>query len=297
MSIRAYEFLKDKFNTTKPIRGRSEDVRPWGDRRRDWEQVICRVQSDGQCAYGARMHNTDVMLVLPNGNILFNIDGWHTPTTAAFMNSLHHGFYVNKQYNKLWLQRHVGTEKFCAVLDKPTLVVWDTTNPDPERHYYRLAEPSTAKQKVIDPVKAKAERAKIKPFKDYAASMLKLSDGRVSAELMDMHIQQRQNFWQSHTTLCGVEISTHEMYRLDMANSTRDVMYYAMQVTDPDAQLELFPKLFVIFARGCDAKRSTDEYNEYDPKSIIAKIDKFITKHTDVYKYKEVTITKPIKLA
>jgi hypothetical protein len=294
MSIRLYEQMKEKFNETKPIRGRSTEVRPWGDRRRDWEQVICRVQSDGQCAYGARMHSTDVMLVLPNGNIVYDCGGWATPTTAAFMANLLFGFYVHKQYNNLWLQRSVGTEQFCALLNKPTLVIWDTTNPNYE--HYRLAEPSVAKQKVIDPIKAKAERAKIKPFKDYASNVLKLSDGCVSAELMDKYVENGKYFWQSHTTLCSVEVSTHEMYRLDMTNSTRDVMYYAMQVTDPDAQLELFPRLFVMFARGCDAIRTNDEYNEYDPKSILAKIDKFITKHTDVYKYKEVTITKPIKL-
>lgn len=294
MSIRAYEFLKDKFNRTKPIRGRSEDVRPWGDRRRDWEQVICRVQSDGQCAYGARMHSTDVMLVMANGNIIYNTGGWHTPTTAAFMNSLHHGFYVNKQYSKLWLQRHVGTEVFCALLDKPTLVIWDTTNPNYE--HYRLAEPSTALQKVIDPIKAKAERAKIKPFKDYVRNMLKLSDGRVSAELMDKYIFERKNFWHSRTTLFDTEISMHEMYRLDFNDRTKEIVHFAMRVTDPDQQFEVFPQLFVMFARGCDAIRTNDEYNEYDPKSVLAKIDRFITKHTDVYKYKEVTITKPIKL-
>lgn len=296
MSIRLYEQMKARYNETKPIRGRSVEVRPWGDRRRDWEQVICRVQSDGQCAYGARMHSTDVMLVLPNGNIIYNTDGWHTPTTAAFMATLLFGFYVHKQYSKLWLQRHVGTEQFCALLDKPTLVIWDTTNPDPEKHYYRLAEPSTAMQKVIDPVKAKAERAKIKPFKDYAASMLKLSDGRVSTELMDKYIQSRQNFWQSHTILFGAEISTHEMYRLDFNERTKEIVHFAMRITDPDQQFEIFPQLFVMFVRGCDAIRSTGEYNEYDPKIVLAKIDRFITKHTDVYKYKEVVITKPIKL-
>jgi hypothetical protein len=295
MSIRLYEQMKARYNETKPIRGRSTEVRPWGDRRRDWEQVICRVQSDGQCAYGARMHSTDVMLVLPNGNILFNIDGWHTTTTAAFMGTLLFGFYVNKQYSKLWLQRNVGTENFCAVLDKPTLVIWDTTKPNYE--HYRLAEPSTAKQKVIDPIKAKAERAKIKPFKDYATSMLKLSDGRVSTELMAMHIQKSRSFWEGNATLFDTEIGIYQMYRLDFNERTKEIIHAAMRTTDPDAQLELFPKLFVMFARGCDALRSTDEYNEYDPKSIIAKIDKFITKHTDVYKYKEVTITKPIKLA
>ena len=35
-----YENFKRKYENTKPIRGRSVDVRPIGARRRDWEQVV-----------------------------------------------------------------------------------------------------------------------------------------------------------------------------------------------------------------------------------------------------------------
>ena len=294
MSIRLYEQMKARYNETKPIRGRSIEVRPWGDRRRDWEQVICRVQSDGQCAYGARMHSTDVMLVMANGNILYNTDGWHTPTTASFMATLLFGFYVHKQYNKLWLQRHVGTEVFCAVLDKPTLVIWDTTNPNYE--HYRLAEPSTAMQKVIDPIKAKAERAKIKPFKDYVRNMLKLSDGCVSHELAAQYMVNMERYWDEETTLLGRKFTRNEMHRLDFTVAEVETLSYAMQVTDPDEQLELFPHLFVMFTRGCDVLERNTDYFQYDPKQVIDKVDRFITKHKDVYKHKEVAITKPIKL-
>lgn len=294
MSIRLYEQLKYEYNSVKPIRGRSTEVRPWGDRRRDWEQVICRVQSDGQCAYGARMHSTDVMLVLPNGNIIYNTDGRHTTTTAAFMNQLIHGFYVCKQYNKLWLQRHVGTEQFCAVLDKPTLVIWDTTNPN--NQHYRLAEPSTAKQKVIDPIKAKAERAKIKPFKDYMRNMLKLSDGCVSHELAAQYMTNMERYWGEETTLLSRKFTRNEMHRLDFNDDEVETLSYAMQVTDPNEQLELFPHLFVMFSRGCDVIEKNTDYFQYDPKQMLDKLDRFVTKYKDVYKLKEVTIDRPIKL-
>lgn len=36
----SYKFYEEKYNKTKPIRGRSTDVRPIGERRRDWETII-----------------------------------------------------------------------------------------------------------------------------------------------------------------------------------------------------------------------------------------------------------------
>ena len=43
-----------------------------------------------------------------------------------------------------------------------------------------------------------------------------------------------------------------------------------------------------------------DEYVQYadnpDVKALPKEVDRFITKHKDVYKHKEVAITKPIKL-
>ena len=294
MSIRLYERMKEHFNEVKPIRGRNVEVRPWGDRRRDWEQVICRVQDDGQCAYGARMHSTDVMLVMANGDVLFNCGGWYTPTTAAFMNGLTGEFYVSKTYNRIWLRRSVGTEQFCAVINQPTLVKWDTTNPNYE--HYRLAEPSTAMKKVIDPIKAKAERAKIKPFKDYASSVLKLSDGCLSHELTAQYMENVGKYWGEETTFMGYKFLRNEMHRLSFANREVEALSHAMQVTDPDEQLELFPHLLVMFMRGCESKEQHPDYNKYDPKQVLDKLDRFVTKYKEVYTQKEVAITAPIKL-
>jgi hypothetical protein len=70
----------------------------------------------------------------------------------------------------------------------------------------------------------------------------------------------------------------------------------AMQTTDPDEQLELFPHLLVMFMRGCDVKEKHSDHNRYDPKQVTDKIDRFVTKHKDIYTRKEVVITAPIKL-
>ena len=256
--------------------------------------MICRVQDDGQCAYGAKMHSTDVMLVMANGDILFNCGGWATPTTAAFMNSLTGEFYISKTYNRLWLRRSVGTEQFCAVINQPVLVKWDTTNPNYE--HYRLAEPSTAMKKVIDPIKAKAERAKIKPFKDYVSSVLKLSDGCLSHDMATAYMENVGTYWEEATMLMGYRFMRNEMHHLNFTNNEVEALSNAMQTTDPDEQLKLFPHLLVMFMRGCDMKEQSADLDRYDPKQVLDKIDRFVTKYKDVYTRKEVVVTAPIKL-
>lgn len=292
MSIRLYESYKELFNETKPIRGRAVEVRPFGDRRRDWEQVIRRVQQDGSVAYGAHMRNSDVFLVYPNGDIKFNCDGWHTPTTAEFMDSLVLGIRVFKRHGRLWVTRDVGTEKFCALLDKPVLIKWDTTDPDYE--HYRLAEPSIATQRGIDPVKAKAERAKIKSFKDYVRSMLTMSEGRVSMDLMTQYVKDMPHFWAENTNLAGVIFNRCELYRLDLNDRQQAALLEAMQTQDPDEQLEVFPQLLVMMVRGVDSEREDAGFLTYDLKKVMAKIDKVLTKFDNVHRLKEVVVTKPI---
>ena len=294
MSIRLYERMKEHFNEVKPIRGRSVEVRPWGDRRRDWEQVICRVQDDGQCAYGARMHSTDVFLVYPNGDMQFDCGGWYTPTTADFMSRLVLGIRVSKLHNKMWVHRNVGTEEFCALLDKPVLVKWDTTNPNYE--HYRLAEPSVAMKKVIDPIKAKAERAKIKPFKDYVSSVLKLSDGCLSNDMTTAYMENAGKYWGEETTFMGHKFTRNEMHRLDFSSTEMEVLSLGMESTDPDEQLKFFPHLFVMFMRGCESVERHSDHEVYEPKQVLDKIDRFVTKYKDVYTRKEVAITAPVKL-
>jgi len=287
MSIRIYEAYRELFSDTKPIRGRNVEVRPWGDRRRDWEQVICRVQEDGQCAYGARMHSTDVFLVMPNGDLRFDCGGWYTPTTAEFMNRLVLGIRVDKRHGKMWVHRNVGTEEFCALLDKPVLVKWDTTNPNYE--HYQLAEPSIAQQKVIDPVKAKAERLKVKAFKEYALSMLKISDGCVSDDLVAQYMQHPNRYWEECTDLLGNQFHRREMRNLDFNTRQEAALLDAMQTQDSDEQIELFPQLLVMFVRGMDS-----DNGRYDPKKVAAKIDRVLIKYCDVHKYNEVVVTKPL---
>lgn len=298
MSIRLYETLKAKFLTTKPIRGRAVEVRPYGDRRRDNEQVICKMRPDGQVAYGARLYMTDVLLVMPNGDIQFDCGGWHSPTTSQFMDNLT-TIRVYKRYNKLWIDREVGTEKFIAPLDKAVLVRWDTTNPNYE--HYRLDAPVTAMQKVIDPVKTKAARQSAKGFVAYTRAMMKVLDGWVTYDLRMQYVVNEEgmgeNYWHAHFILDGMNYQIPDMHHLSTTREDkRKHLYECMCSTDEARNLENFPKMMVLFTTGLNKVEGRGAWDSGDKrfahKSLTDKIDRFVLSMNDVHTTKEVVVTK-----
>jgi hypothetical protein len=77
-----------------------------------------------------------------------------------------------------------------------------------------------------------------------------------------------------------------------------------MQTADPDEQLEVFPQIFVMFAyeenynhTRYGAQSSTEEGGySFNPKAVVDRINKFIEKSYDIFRYKEVAVTKPFRM-
>ena len=111
MSLSMYENFKNRYHNTKPIRGRSTEIRPVGQRRRDWEQVVKgyivdegALDVEGGEAYGAHLYQTDCVMYTARGDIYVKTGGWATPCTAEFIGRyLPRDMTCKKQYNKVWL--------------------------------------------------------------------------------------------------------------------------------------------------------------------------------------------------
>lgn len=175
-----YKNLEDKYERTKPIRGRSVDVRPIGARRRDWEQVVRVVDSTGEVLYGGKFHNTNVFLFRPNGNVIFNLNGWHTPTTREFIHNHCPVTSAHISKNKIWL--YLAANGTCN-----TFVPMPDSEPleleyDPESRKYKTDKFLRATQRVVDRNLSKEQRERVKPFLDYCRVMLSLSDGLVARD-------------------------------------------------------------------------------------------------------------------
>ena len=63
-----FVIAKNKWVDTHPIRGRSSDIRPLGDRRKDWEQVV-KVDEN---TYAYRHHATNVITFHADGRVVIN---------------------------------------------------------------------------------------------------------------------------------------------------------------------------------------------------------------------------------
>ena len=298
MSIRVYEQFKELYNSVKPIRGRAIEVRPIGDRRRDQEQVICKVQDDGQVAYGAQLHSTVVFLAMPNGDLIYNSGGWHSNLTSEFASSLVRGINVIKKFGLLWLMRDVGTEKFCAVLDSPVLVKWDTTNPNYE--HYRLEKPTTVVRRMADPVKLKVARAPIQKFKNYVTAILSMSEGVVSKQLLDAHITNpdkgagmNYSFWHSYLTLDNEKYSVSEMYSFSFNQVVMDKIYGYMFETDDGKCMEMYPKLLVMMAM-TSRNQTSDGGRELSVAQAVRVMDKVVIRCNDTTQEVQQVVTKPV---
>ena len=106
--IGSYDCAKRLYDTTKPIRGRKEDVRPIGLRRRDdhyfnaysfkrkgapHETINC---------VGLCLGSTEIVTYRDDGIVEINMGRWDTLCTTQFINS-----YTNmecvKRHNRLWI--------------------------------------------------------------------------------------------------------------------------------------------------------------------------------------------------
>jgi len=309
MSLEKFNHFKDRYNNTKPIRGRATDIRPIAQRRRDWEQVVKRyvveegaLDVEGGEAYGAHLYRTDCVLYLANGALHIKTDGYETPTTAEFINRyIPRDMRCYKKYNKIWVeykgQAYVMDSKKATVFNYSHLT--DT---------YAIENPIRLEQKVIDRTKMKTARDKLKGFRDYAKVMLKLADGWLSNDLVEQHATGQADYYGRRP----FELDGKKYDRWGLSGSinatTASELYQSMCI----ATQEEYPKLLCIICASSQAKESrvcktidverTDyqgnkrmeqqdirEY-QYDYKTVDNRINYIIKQVADVYTTKEVAL-------
>lgn len=165
--LNAYLNAKERYETTKPIRGRSEDIRPAGKRRRDWERIV----KLGEEQYAYKLYSTECVVYEPN-RITLKSGEWDTPLTAKFI-SEYSPFRCVKARNHLWVE--LGMYGLCG---------W---YPIYKQMFINLTEEGGLKPEIkpvpvrcVDRTKAKELRNRIEPFIKYGETMLKVSDGWVT---------------------------------------------------------------------------------------------------------------------
>lgn len=306
MSIRRYEYLKNKYHNTTPIRGRAVECRPYGQRRDDWKEVVRVLTPFGE-SYGARLYQTDCVVVAPNGDMYIKTGGWATPITADWIR-MTSSLMCYKKYNKIWID--VDGRSIPLNEDKPVHIKWDEAT-----QKYTCDKEIVVSQKVVDREKIKVVRHSIKEFKAFTKTMMTLADGWVSKELLDTYRanQEGSGYWSNYSyEVCGEKFNNWELRGDRMSERIAERFIKCMQEVTDDADKV---KLMLMVAEGCNADDSrvvaieeyereydgrkhkfTNEIRErrYNPKTVVNRIDYILKRGADVFTTKEVVVTKPI---
>ena len=229
-----FDGIKSVYDATKPIRGRSADIRPLGDRRRDWE----RVEKIDEDTYAYHLYQTNCVTIKRDNSITLTTNGWNSVSTAEFMTSWS-PFVVMRKSRVLWA---LINGVYIPIL-KPLTVQVD------ENGRY-APEPTTYLVKVMNKQRAKEARKLFDPFLKFSKSILKLSDGWINYETREQVHQERLDNLVAKGIYDTKSFSMWETY-----TSTDESMYMMMLC-------ELTDSIRPIESRG--KPRSSGGYSNYD---------------------------------
>jgi hypothetical protein len=167
-----YNFNKTRYERTKPIRGRAEDIRPIAKRRRDWETIRANPQPDGTTSYACRLYKTDCVEYFADGRVTLRTDEYATNSTAAFIHA-YSPWDASKQHNNIWV-RVMGI--MYPIPPKGELTFQTT-----DRGFVPVNHKPVYKR-VVDRIKAKQAREPFRPFLNWAKALLSVSDGWIMHE-------------------------------------------------------------------------------------------------------------------
>lgn len=323
MSLRLYEALKEKYETTKPIRGRAVDVRPWGDRRRDKEEIVQYTRAlDGAVIYGAKLYNTVVFEVDPAGNVTFRCDDWVTPSTVQFMNLVMSDLgvltgklfgYAMRRFKGIWVRPKPLWDKEAVHHLVPIHgALTFNYHLDSDKHTAPLTKVT---KKTVNRIRIKEIRNKIKPFRDYCRTLLTMSDGFISAGLYKEHgLMEKNNFGGSDLRVKGVRFNfssgtVRELLTRSYGGSDvrLECIAYELLMEQDEAvflPLLLFLSRMVTPERAVANEIFTDDEGRtvlamslvVRPQAIDSLIDRIIKRYDDsVWDTEEVYVTEPTK--
>jgi len=248
---RYYEDIKRQYENTKPIRGRSEDIRPAGKRRRDWE----RVTNPAADTYAFRLYNTDCVIYEPN-RITLTHGNWATTSTAKFITT-YSPFACIKARNNLWV--NTSSTEFVGWYPIYKQMFIDI---DSDGRLKPQIKPVPVRR--VNRKRANELRGRLREFIKYGMTMLKLSDGWITHQFrVDVMSGARYNDFMHRTRQSMIPVSIE-----DMVNFNAD-----------DEAAPAFMLMMLNNVRSYDSRRSTmDIYKldyRYKPEAFKQAVYKF----------------------
>jgi len=162
----------------KPIRGRTPECKPLGDRKK----THVSIRKEGEDIV-IRLYHTDILRYQPDGTVIVNQGGHESLSTRAYLNAILPLWFSSHQGTTVWFSARAGREYEYHLLHarednifkhNPNNVrAWEFTNPKPCVVHRKNREG------------AKAVRAKYAAFFKYMKNIKKLlgADGKIERDL------------------------------------------------------------------------------------------------------------------
>lgn len=168
-----YADAKRLHDSTKPIRGRSLEVRPLG-ARRDVDTYSVRMRGEN---VEFVLYRTPVVTYRPNGDVVVKTDGWSSVSTHQFIEQVL-GFRCNgvKRNTVLAVKEANGvTRKYIIPKNKSVVLGFQDGN-------WRVAQHDTLYEYRLNRKAANAVRKKYADFINYVKGMVKIRSEMVEPQ-------------------------------------------------------------------------------------------------------------------
>jgi hypothetical protein len=206
--MHSYKEIKDKYDNTRPIRGRSRDTRPVGSRNyadrtinKNWKSVEDDCVGAWQVTYSINVWGTDRVEFFPNGKLLIRTGGYSNPTINSTINyAVADSFGELLSVNgKQYFQTKDG--KGYCLRDKGELLLEPTGEEIQSKGYWngmaQVMRPINATQETRYSVNRKVMnslRKKYNEFIQYGISMFLIDDKvEVSGEELEKFFGKANN--------------------------------------------------------------------------------------------------------
>lgn len=247
--IHDYAQALEQFNTTKPIRGRTDPSKPQvplGHRNKIDQYSIrkCPFTQDIECV----LYQTPVVTFKPNGEVVIKSDGWDTMSSANFIGEV-----------LGWTYAYIFDHNLCVsfsgedyrVPNKGQLTIkrgesgrWEYVSGAPEAYTHKV------NRKAINTL-----RKKYADFKKYAIAMIKLKNGEFTRDEYELA------FNDAYPALINNNTWRYD----DMAKMCRSVL--ADMTNDTEDKFQHYYRALLIFARsyntGCYTTNTSVKAFEY----------------------------------
>ena len=188
--ITTYEEAKLRYEQVKPIRGRTGDVRPLGERKHDNFRIAKRVNPlSGVTSYQCILYSTPVVEFKPDGDVEIVMGGWGSVATRTFIERLLHLSCYSKN----------GSSVLCLG-NKAEVVLHPTKTTVIRRlevypYTWELASSEPVYETQLNKKKANNVRQQYSEFEKYLKAMVNLrEETRMEGFMRGKYVYKRITF-------------------------------------------------------------------------------------------------------